>query len=192
MKRRAPFLLVLVLGACSLWRHDEPERIVGTLYSPNGEPLSGGPLGHPKCEDALGRWFDRVDVNHDGVIDRQEFVADAGRQFAAMDLDKDGALTPPVLARYRAPYAVEPATRAPTSDEQREVERRRRRGDNANEAPIGEDRTDPVMIADVTLHNRVTRDQFLAYAGRNFAVLDVGHDGRLTRAELLKTCAPRS
>jgi len=190
--RAAPFVLVLVLGACSLWPNDEP-KAVGTLYSPNGEPLNGGPLGHPKCEDALGRWFDRVDANHDGAVDWPEFLADARRQFAVMDLDKEDALTPPVLARYRAPYAAElPPPRAPTQDELREGERRKRRGDKVDVAPLGEDRPDPVMLADVTLRNRVTRDQFLAYAGRNFASLDADHDGRLTRAEIVKRCAPPS
>ena len=44
---------------------------------------------------------------------------------------------------------------------------------------------DPVMLADVHLRNRVTRDEFMTYANANFAALDVNRDGRLSRAEIL-------
>ena len=67
-------------------------RINGSvIFSPNGEPLSGGTLGHPSCVEAIAGWFDRVDTNHDGIIDRNELLADARIQFLRMDRDGDGA-----------------------------------------------------------------------------------------------------
>jgi hypothetical protein len=51
------------------------------------------------------------------------------------------------------------------------------------------DRADPVMLADTGLRNRVTRDEFMAYAQRNFATLDHHHDGRLERYEVLAACS---
>ncbi len=56
--------------------------------------------------------------------------------------------------------------------------------------PPQEDVEDPVMVADTNLRNRVTRDDFLAYARRNFASLDRNHDGTLDRAEVLAACKP--
>lgn len=186
MSRTALLVLAvaLALGGCS-----GRDRGVapGPLYSPNGEPLSGGPLGHPTCAAAMTGWFERADANHDGIIDEAEFLADARRQFAAMDLDRNGVLVPAELAQYRAPYAAEAQRQEP---EPEEPETRGRRGAQrgASSLPTFQDRTDPVMIADVNLHNQVTLAQFLAYARRNFAGLDSDHDGRLSRDEVLATC----
>lgn len=179
MRRAALLLLLLPIASGCFFRGAPQER--GTLYSPNGEPLSGGRLGHPACEDALSRWFDRVDANHDGALDRGEFLADAARQFAAMDLDKDGVVTPAELAQYRAPFADAPVV-------QDDPTRQDERGRELHPPPVSRERADPVMLADTGLHNRVTREEFLAYAGRTFVGLDTDRDGRLTRAELLSAC----
>ena len=141
-------------------------------------------MGEPSCTDALGRWFGRVDADHDGTIDEGEFLADANRQFAVMDLDKSGALTPYELAQYRAPYVNPNAGRPDYRDQGGS-------GSNAGRGPPPqEDVEDPVMVADTGLRNRVTREDFLAYARRNFASLDRDHDGTLDRAEVLAACKP--
>ncbi|HUB94266.1 MAG TPA: EF-hand domain-containing protein, partial [Stellaceae bacterium] len=97
--------LTFAIGACHPFGDRRPVVRQGPIFSPNGEPLSGGPLGDPSCKDAMQKWLARVDANHDGTIEVSEFMADARRQFSAMDLDKSGVLTPDILARYRAPYA---------------------------------------------------------------------------------------
>jgi hypothetical protein len=43
---------------------------------------------------------------------------------------------------------------------------------------------EPVISADADLNRGVSRREFLDAAGRRFVMLDVNHDGRLTRAEL--------
>jgi hypothetical protein len=179
---RAAILLLLLLPIASGCSGREAPSQRGTLYSPNGEPLSGGRLGHPACEGAIARWFDRVDTNHDGAIDEREFLADAARQFAAMDLDKDGTLTPAELSQYRAPYTDAPALQEDSTTVNGERRRELRPPSTARE------RADPVMLADTGLHNRVTRAEFLAYAGSTFAGLDTDHDRRLTREELTRAC----
>jgi EF hand len=178
----AASLAVLSLAACGLFGSEPTYVRRGPIYSPNGEPLSGGPLGAPGCAEAMGRWLARVDGGSGGTIGLDAFLADARRQFAAMDLDHTGVLTPDILARYRAPYLADEA-----HAETREPERRRR---GADEHDITQDRADPVMLADVSLRNRVTRAEFLAYARRNFAALDRNKDGRLDRDELAAACAP--
>ncbi len=176
--RRAGLLLALLaVGGCgAVHRLTNPDRPgpPTRVSSPNGEPLRGGALGHPSCRDALSGWFDRVDANHRGFIDRDEFRADARRQFAVMDLDHNGEITPDELARYRAPFEADtPRQTEPPSDGA---------GRRSVEQP------DPVMLADVDLRNRVTLAQFMAYADRNFADLDANHDGRLVKTEILRVC----
>jgi hypothetical protein len=193
-------LLGVGLAGCG---HDAPPRRSGYPFlSPNGEPLSGGPLGQPSCREAMGRWFDRLDADHGGTITRDIFLADARRQFAVMDLDKDGLVTPAELGVYRAPYI----TAVPAEPERRVAEAPRmadigqpgggrpsgRAGDarRSSESNPAADRPDPVMAADVNLRNQVSLSDFLAHAGRSFVVLNARHDGHLSRDEILRSCGP--
>ena len=224
------FLAVMAtLDACAGHRDRDPPaaRNSGPLYSPNGEPLSGGRLDHPNCQEALAGWFDRVAANHAGTIDLAVFLADASRQFAAMDIDHDGQLTSDELTRYRAAYMDESrmAEAAPDDDTLRPDQSAPRQGEGKGSARGGggpggrggngprglpgeqygvsrgdkggaghsprdtaRDRPDPVMIADVTLHGRVSLAEFLAYERQNFAELDVNRDGRLSKDELTRSC----
>ncbi len=161
-----------LLGGCAKPTTDDHGRLV--IYSPTGEPLSGGPLGHPACDDSIGKWFDRVDANHDGTIDRGEYLSDASRQFAAMDLDRTGLLTPSELAQYRAPYSVEVKSKKHDDDKE----------------PIltADDRPDPVMAADDKMRFEVSRDQFLRYQNRFFSSLPGADKGKVAREPFLDLC----
>lgn len=200
------FFLAIGLIGCS---HDSnrPPRpeYTGILYSPNGEPLSGGVLGYPVCESALSAWFDRVDGNHDGRIDADEFMMDARRQFAAMDLDRSGVITASELARYRAPYEMKVPRENVASNEGGEEqgeerdsgERRSRRGGQrrgaqraaaGGPADMSDSQPDPVMSADVGLRFEVRLEDFLAYAQQKFSTLDRDRDGTLDRNEVVASC----
>jgi hypothetical protein len=198
------FALLALLGACAGERDRHADAAKARLiFSPNGEPLNGGSLGTRDCAEAMSTWFDRIDTDHDGRIERGEFLDDARRQFAAMDLNKDGTITPAELEAYREPYRLHKAVRKELADlqergpepDQSESGRRsgRHRGIPAETRPresrdTSADIPDPVMIADVNLDNKVTMAEFLAYAEGNFADMNRAHDGHLTRAELLQTC----
>jgi hypothetical protein len=205
-------LVALLLTGCGSHRHEanrsDRARSTQTFFSPNGEPLNGGPLGYPTCSDAMTGWFNRVDTNHDGTIDLNEFVADARRQFAVMDLDHDGEVTPDELTAYRAPYdlglpetasAPRDADTAGQPGDQSSRGSRRGRGANAGSGPLNigggsrkvdltNDAGDPVMAADVDLKFRVTLNEFLVYEQQQFAQLDTHHDRHLTLAEILPLC----
>ncbi len=197
------FLLAgLCLGSCANLRRDAAtrDRSLEPIFSPNGEPLNGGPLGHPACNDAVASWFARVDADHDGTIDRDEFLADTRRQFAVMDLNKDGEITSAELGAYRAPFgatpsfspAEEPGAPANTA----EPGSRRRRGvstgglgarksvDTTNDTP------DPVMSADVNLKFRVNLSDFVAYEKKEFSALDLKRNGRVTLGEVQQSSCP--
>lgn len=180
--------IVFGLSACGHGASaPEKPRVV---YSPNGEPLSGGPLGLPDCDDAVSGWFDRADTNRDGTIDLNEFLADARRQFAVMDLDHDGNITPGELAIYRTPYgqssSMAPLPEDVASDVQSDDSSD---GDNPSKkpsSPILLDQADPVMSADVNLHYKVTLPEFLALAKRKFSQLDTSHSGHPDKASIVR------
>jgi hypothetical protein len=153
------------------------------LYSPNGEPLTGGPLGHPSCQDALAGWFSRVDANHDGAIDRDEFMNDARAQFDRMDLGHEGYITSAKLSEYRAPYQERPTDTGMGGqrDPRNGGPARVRQGDTA----------DPVMSADRTLSFKVTWPDFQANAEEVFAQLDNKHRGKLSLEQIQATCNPK-
>jgi Ca2+-binding EF-hand superfamily protein len=118
----------------------------------------------------MGAWFDRTDADRNGRVDRNEFVTDARRQFAVMDLDHDGTITPAELDKYRAPYMTVPS---------------KGKGPAVRSADSG---PDPVMSADTKLRFVVTLPDFTAYAERRFAELDLNRNGTLERDEALKMC----
>jgi Ca2+-binding EF-hand superfamily protein len=103
----AALTVLLALAACNGDEGHKPFTIAVT--TPNGEPLPTPPLqgfDSAGCPAILATWFERIDTNHDGVVDRAEFMADAEQQFALMDANHDGVVTPGTLAQYRAAYAA--------------------------------------------------------------------------------------
>jgi hypothetical protein len=218
--RVAPlFALAVVLSACGSSRPDRPPEDLRyrVWFSPNGEPLSGGPLGRLSCSDALAGWVLRADVNRDGVVDRAEFMADAETQFKRMDLDQDGFLTSDELSRYRFPYLTLSQERTPRAgagggNDSAELGRDgsgppsgpppngagpggSATGDrNGPHGPVGAigalpaDTADPVMQADTNLDFRVSKTEFMAFAAETFAKLDKTGDGRLTKDEVIASC----
>ena len=169
----AALVLVAVLpAACGGGQAGPIRSPYEVRFSPNGEPMNGGPRGYPPCDEALGRWFANADLNHDGRLRRDEYLADARRQFAIMDLDRNGEVTPAELGQYRAPYATPPAN-----------------VDTRMMGPtIRATFPDPVMSADTGLRFRVGLDAFLASGARRFADLSGGPDGTLTRAVVGRLC----
>jgi hypothetical protein len=189
-------LALLSAVACSRSHSDNPPR--RAIFSPNGEPLSGGPLGFPKCETAMGGWFDRLDSAHKGAIDRATFLADARRQFKAMDLNGDGVLTPEVLLRYREPYSAGVAAQQAARDSESDSDKTGHPGHMKKPGPtstrtggadIARDVPDPVMSADTSLRLQVTEPDFLKHAGKVFDSLNASQNGQLSRAQALEWCS---
>lgn len=57
-------------------------------------------LAGPAAADELADGFAEADVNGDGHLDADEFLAAVVTAFAARDEDRDGLLTLPELRRY--------------------------------------------------------------------------------------------
>ena len=163
------------------------------LYSPNGDPLNGGPLGKPTCQDAMARWFDRVDTNHDAAITEPEFLVDASAQFQRMDIDKKGYLVSEEVERFRMPYR-EISVAAPAEETDSTPAPARGRGRRHNGENSGDKKTemegglDFVMSADTNLDYKVTPDEFMAHARKKFTELDSDRNDSLNKMEVSATC----
>jgi len=207
---RVAMLVVFGLAACG--GNDRPPA-PHPIFSPNAEILA---VKQPQdkldvCTNALIAWFRRVDTNHDGRIDHDEFVADADRWFSVVDADHDGFAEPAETAAIHAkvmPWdqAKEDRDRdeeAAMLREQQDDEARAReqpqRDRMGNQIPFQKSTPrrqvgvsidlDPIMAADTNLDNKVSKDEFMAMADRHFDALDVKRDGMLTQDEVAAKCS---
>jgi hypothetical protein len=187
-----------------------------TFVSPMGEPFRV-PAGQPYPSAA---WFAAADANHDGALDRREFLADAQRFFRTIDLDHDGRLTPeevtayenhvaPEIALYRgrpAPLAFTPEAREPGDRPHENAlpdlvgvvpPRKARNGESDYGGPMGAGRftwlniPEPVSASDADIDRVVSAAEFGAAAARRFDTLVAGR-GTLQLADLPKTPAQLS
>lgn len=138
--------------------------------------------GSPKPQHTPGpavkndgkRYLRSLDENHDGRISKKEFLARAREQFAELDLDRDGALSPRELDKAREKARAK-----------RDEARRR-----AGKPPISREADQarkPLLsgLADRDLDGdgRITLKEYLARRERQFAELDRNHDGIIAREE---------
>jgi len=179
------FFLTLLSGCTS--SHNvaavKTEKIGPTfmLYSPNGEPLNGGALGRPFCEQALSAWFKRVNTSQSGFINHDEFMADAAIQFQRMDIDKNGYLLPEEIERYRRPYRQDLTDVKQSSS-----------SNSKHPNPSYQNaQPDPVMSADTNNDFRVSPQEFTSQAENIFKLFDKKDQGHVSFNEFLKECPPK-
>lgn len=177
-----------------------PPRV---FISPSGEPFRLSPA----CPDPLKCWFDRVDANHDGVIDRFEFRADAAAFFKTLDENGDGVIDGFEVADYESRIAPELAEQAegrmpgqfgpsrgsqdqdrphragqPGTEPHREAHDDSGGGHARGGRGIGQliDEPEPVSGADFNLDSHITQAEWMRAADQRFDLLDTAKTGRLT------------
>lgn len=173
-----------------------PQRPRQQLFiSPAGEPfraLSEAPY-------PVAAWFTGADANHDGALSRDEFVDDAARFFALLDVDHDGVIDGFEVATYEQKIAPEILLGAAFEG-----------GGGGRGGPPGGGRVgpgggrgkpggggamggmmsgaapyallaepQPVMGADADFNRRISKDEALKAAKARFALLDTDKDGAL-------------
>ena len=167
------------------------------FISPAGEPFRADP-GQPY---PVALWLSGADADHDGVLTREEFVADSLRFFDRLDTDRSGVLDGFEVSAYERDIAPEivqasamPQQAPPSGGDGPDGEgpRPRRDGGLGNMllgatpyALLAEPQ--PVMGADADFNRRITRDEATRAANARFKLLDKDGDGRLTLAELPQT-----
>jgi hypothetical protein len=159
------------------------------FLSPMGEPFRSAP-GQPYPS---AMWFSAADRDGDGAVDRAEFIRDADRFLARLDIDRDGRLTPDEVTAYERDIAPEIALyvmgRQPSFDRRRNS----RSAASSYGGPIGAGQfawlniPEPVSGADADIDRVVTRAEFLAAAGRRFDALDKDGRGRIVLKDLPRT-----
>jgi Ca2+-binding EF-hand superfamily protein len=95
--------MIMALAAAQTSAAPPVHRGSRTFISPMGEPFrtqSGG-----KAPEEI--WFERADADHDGKITLGEFMADAGRFFRTLDLNRDGRIGPTEIQHYEDDIAPE-------------------------------------------------------------------------------------
>lgn len=185
---------------------DAPPNV---FISPCGEPFRAA----PDAPYAVALWFKQADANADGRVDHGEFIADAERFFAKLDLHKDGALgaydiavyerriAPEVLgghyqvgvvagralkwlAQADRPGEIDPGGSVPPEPTPRK---------DLDETGVGAspysffDEPEPVTAADFDLVGYITKANFLKLADIHFTALDAKAQGFLTLDGLPKT-----
>ena len=201
-----------LLAACASPPGEEaPVRgRVNVFISPMGEPFRGG-ANDPY---PLDRWFTRVDANHDGALEWEEFKADADVFFRQLDTNHDGVLDGAEVSAYEQDIAPEILPRVarltakdiaplPSSDPETNRDRaerqdatgpvtRPRAGLLAGAAVFGvTSEPEPVAASDTDFDGKVTLAEWDQSARRRFDLLDKNQDGRIDRAELPKTPAEK-
>ena len=199
------FLLPLLVAAAA--PADRGISVVGhpwaPFISPMGEPFRAkGGTG-----DALSRWFNQADLNHDGLLTADEMKSDADRFFAVLDTDRDGQILPEELIQYewelapdiqldsrlkRRPGEPAPA-KAPGDTEQSRQEDRSKRirqpdwlsGGLQGAARYGLlNMPEPVAAADADFNRAISRAEFEQAALERFQLLDRDKRGSLNLGTL--------
>jgi Ca2+-binding EF-hand superfamily protein len=193
LRAAAAALALALLAGCSGSKREGPRlRLAPT--SPNGEVL-----GIPTAEIAEYRatmvnWFDRIDADHSGTLEKAELVADADRVFASFDLNHDGTITPAELTQARIDQPFQPPMEKPSSRPSKRgpsvtpdgvEENGDRNPYTGQRMPLLRATLDPVMSADSNADFQVTREELRAQAARKFDQYDANHDGHVTREEFL-------
>lgn len=161
------------------------------FVSPMGEPFRA-PKGQPYPSTA---WFAVADTNHDGTIDRGEFIADADRFFKTLDRNHDGTLDPDEVVAYERDVAPEIALYGPpTRDVMTPFDRRRpANGESDYYGPLGAGRyswlniPEPVASADEEVDRMISARDFRGAAGHRFEMLDPDGRGHITLKDMPKT-----
>ena len=199
------FLLPLLAVAAPV---DKGISVVGhpwaPFISPMGEPFRAkGGTG-----DALSRWFNQADLNHDGLLTADEMKADADRFFTVLDTDADGQILPEELIQYEWEVAPdvqvnsrlkrqpgEAAPPKPPEDAELDLgSQRPKRGKREPDPALGGlqgaarygllNLPEPVAAADADFNRAITRPEFEQAALERFQLLDRSKRGALDLASL--------
>jgi Ca2+-binding EF-hand superfamily protein len=167
-----------------------PPPPVRLFVSPMGEPFRAKGDG----DDPVSEWFGQADKDRDGALTAAEMQADAARFFDTIDINHNGELDPDEIARYEREIAPEiqlgqqlggmrwGGRRADKAE--RKARERERDGLQGAGRYAWLNIPEPVAAADADLNRGVSRAEFVAAAGERFLMLDPDHDGAIRRAEL--------
>lgn len=196
-------VLLLTAQAGAAAGEAAPQGRQQVFVAPSGEPFRVyGDVAYP-----VANWFAAADANGDGKLDSAEFTGDFLRFFDTLDVNHDGAIDSIEKERYENTVAPETlggswnGRRDPDANEEwasgfsddvslPQVDRPKR---SRGQAPIGAARYDllglpePVAAMDLELRGRISRSAASEVARLRFNQLDTAHRGYLTLDTLPQT-----
>ena len=199
-------------AAAAIRDDDDDDTPQNVFFSPCGQPFRA----KPDQPYPIVQWFKQADHNHDGKIDRAEFLADAAGFFDALDRNKDGVLDSLEVAFYERRIAPEilgfrvllsenegahlwlaqmVEGGAPPSSDSSDDNPPKVVADESKQgaSPFGLFfAPEPVTAADLDFSGIITRPNFLKLADLHFTQLDAAGKGYLTLDTLPKTDAQKA
>jgi hypothetical protein len=188
----AAFALAAVLAGASARAADSSdlEGPQNLFISPSGEPFTAS-VDDPY---PIVKWFKRMDKKGDGMVDRDEFRADALTFFDTLDRNHDGILGQAEIQVYEHTIVPEilyqNGTPAPAAQDDDTPQKLTPDQGAAFYGLFQE--PEPVMSADRNFDFLVSRQEFLDQADRHFRALDVKGKGYLTLSDLPQTPAEKA
>ena len=206
-----PVLILPLLAAATQSPDPNPVFVTGHAWAPFISPMGEPFRAHSVGDNTLANWFRGADRNHDGVLTVDEMQADAERFFATLDTDHDGEIDPDELINYEWEVAPDIQVNARTRRQPGEVRAKTQRSDadraRGDDDQLGEGggrerhrgRSDslqgaaryallnipePVAAADTNFDRGISLSEFRQAAAARFQLLDSGHQGKLTLAQL--------
>jgi hypothetical protein len=205
MRAFLPILLLSAFGTAAVAQeaHSDHEKI---FIAPSGEPFRvSGDQPYP-----IAKWFAAADKNGDGKLDFAEFEADFMRFFNELDLNHDGAIDGVERTHYENIVAPETLGSSWTIESRENEEAQdvdfgssddqgattiKKDKPKYGTNPIGAARFDllgmpePVAAMDTELRGRISRSVAEQAARDRFNLLDESHRGYLTLDTLPPTFA---
>ena len=206
----SPLLLALFAPVATV-PPSTPITVTGHQWAPFISPMGEPFRARTATDDTLADWFAQADRNRDGMLTADEMRGDAERFFAKLDADHDGELGPDEIADYEYEIAPDiqvmshtkrpPGTPAPVVRDGDSEDlfapdgRHARRDRDYASLGIGDARQgaarygllnmpEPVAAADTDFNRGVSLEEFRQAAAARFQMLDSGHRGALTLAQL--------
>lgn len=220
MRRSLPSLMIVaMIGVCgaahaAVRPQTTPLADANLFISPCGQPYRSQP-GEPYPVVA---WFNAVDTNHDGKIDRAEFKAEAEAFFHQLDLRKNGVIDDEIINLYEKKVVPEilvgvsgasfngtgaqfilvqsglPSTSSIVPGPPPELPPAQPGASPPQGAAIYGllNDAEPLRSADRSFRSRIKLEDMLAQADRNFDALDEDGKGYLTLESLPRTPVQRT
>src|SRR3569832_320634 len=109
--------MALAVGAAASAQDAPKKKLTQMFISPMGEPFRAAADEPYPVE----QWFAQADADHDGIVTKAEFRADALRFFKTLDADGDGVLEGEEIKNYENHIAPEITADILLTDAQREA-----------------------------------------------------------------------
>lgn len=153
----------------------------GTAYAaetrPGGDPLGDKSMTKAEFQTKGAAMFARMDANQDGKVNAADRAAHMGHKFDTVDVNHDGALSrDEFMAKHqRGPSGVGADGAGPEGKH-----RGKHRG--WHQAGGGHGGM-MLRMADTNQDGAVSKDEFMTTHVKHFDLMDANHDGQLTTAE---------